>query len=187
MLEEIWEKYQKQIIITGITVPIVVMFFCILVGAGRNDSTDKMIGNNLTSSSSSTQSSSNSATQMASGQDKETHAQRLASSKIMVDVKGAVKSPGVYEVKSGMRIMDAIEIAGGMTKSADQRNINLATQLSDQQVVYVPIKGEIKNSDPSQLSAVGSSSISSSSPSTTDSSTEKIVNINTASKAELLT
>ncbi|CCG90139.1 competence ComEA helix-hairpin-helix repeat region domain protein [Pediococcus pentosaceus IE-3] len=105
----------------------------------------------------------------------------------MVDVKGAVKSPGVYEVKSGMRIMDAIEIAGGMTKSADQRNINLATQLSDQQVVYVPIKGEIKNSDPSQLSAVGSSSISSSSPSTTDSSTEKIVNINTASKAELLT
>lgn len=124
---------------------------------------------------------------MASGQDKETHAQRLASSKIMVDVKGAVKSPGVYEVKSGMRIMDAIEIAGGMTKSADQRNINLATQLSDQQVVYVPIKGEIKNSDPSQLSAVGSSSISSSSPSTTDSSTEKIVNINTASKAELLT
>lgn len=83
--------------------------------------------------------------------------------------------------------MDAIEIAGGMTKSADQRNINLATQLSDQQVVYVPIKGEIKNSDPSQLSAVGSSSISSSSPSTTDSSTEKIVNINTASKAELLT
>ncbi|WP_253269731.1 helix-hairpin-helix domain-containing protein [Pediococcus pentosaceus CGMCC 7049] len=59
--------------------------------------------------------------------------------------------------------------------------------MSDQQVVYVPIKGEIKNSDPSQLSAVGSSSISSSSPSTTDSSTEKIVNINTASKAELLT
>lgn len=187
MLEEIWEKYQKQIIITGITVTIVVMFFCILVGAGRNDSTDKMIGNNLTSSSSSIQSSSNSATPMASGQDKETHAQRLASSKIMVDVKGAVKSPGVYEVKSGMRIMDAIEIAGGMTKSADQRNINLATQLSDQQVVYVPIKGEIKNSDPSQLSAVGSSSISSSSPSTTDSSTEKIVNINTASRAELLT
>ncbi|PNG16025.1 transporter, partial [Streptomyces cahuitamycinicus] len=69
MLEEIWEKYQKQIIITGITVTIVVMFFCILVGAGRNDSTDKMIGNNLTSSSSSIQSSSNSATPMASGQD----------------------------------------------------------------------------------------------------------------------
>ncbi|MEE6658025.1 helix-hairpin-helix domain-containing protein [Pediococcus acidilactici] len=109
--------------------------------------------------------------------------------KLMVDVKGAVKNPGVYEVKPGMRVVDGIELAGGLTKSADRKNINMALQLSDQQVVYIPIKGEIKDFGPKQLmgSANNSGSASLASGSTSSSSTSDLVNINTADKAALLT
>lgn len=105
--------------------------------------------------------------------------------KLMVDVKGAVKKPGVYEVKPGMRVVDGIELAGGLTESADRKNINMALQLSDQQVVYIPIKGEIKDFDPKHLMGTagnaGNESLASSS------SAGELVNINTADKNALLT
>lgn len=63
---------------------------------------------------------------------------------IYVDVKGAVRNPGVYQVKSNMRICDAVDLAGGFNRSADKKQVNLAKRLTDQQVVYIPIRGEIK-------------------------------------------
>lgn len=63
-----------------------------------------------------------------------------------VDVKGAVRNPGVYQVKGNMRLIDAVELAGGFNSSADQKHINLAQKLTDQQIVYVPIRGEVKES-----------------------------------------
>jgi competence protein ComEA len=189
MLEEIWEKYQKQIIITGITVTIVVMFFSILVGAGRNDNAKSMIESSSTSSSRFIQSQSSMGVSAASSSSNPSVSRTPSvASKVMVDVKGAVKSPGVYEVKSGMRVVDAIEMAGGMTKSADRKNINLAMQLTDQQVVYIPLKGEIKDSDPSQLNSAATSGKSmTSGTASSANSTEQVVNINTATKEELLT
>ncbi|GCF94570.1 ComE operon protein 1 [Enterococcus florum] len=59
-----------------------------------------------------------------------------------VDVKGAINQPGLYRIKEGMRLMDAVELAGGFTKEADQKQINFAKLLSDQEVVYVPKNGE---------------------------------------------
>ena len=189
MLEEIWEKYQKQIIITGITVTIVVMFFSILVGAGRNDNAKSMIESSSTSSSRFIQSQSSMGVSAASSSSNPSVSRTPSvAAKVMVDVKGAVKSPGVYEVKSGMRVVDAIEMAGGMTKSADRKNINLAMQLTDQQVVYIPLKGEIKDSDPSQLNSAATSGKSmTSGTASSANSTEQVVNINTATKEELLT
>ncbi|MER2180951.1 MAG: helix-hairpin-helix domain-containing protein [Desemzia incerta] len=61
---------------------------------------------------------------------------------VYVDVKGAVKKPGVYAVSSDMRMMDVIEMAGGFLVSADQSQINLALKLVDQMVIYVPQIGE---------------------------------------------
>lgn len=60
----------------------------------------------------------------------------------VVDVKGAVNSPGVYEVTEGERMIDVIRDAGGFTKKADRKQINLAELLKDEMVVYVPVQGE---------------------------------------------
>ena len=53
-------------------------------------------------------------------------------SKIMVDIKGEVNSPGCYEIDSDKRVKDLIEIAGGLTKNASVDGINLSAKLSDE-------------------------------------------------------
>lgn len=62
--------------------------------------------------------------------------------KMVVDVKGAVLNPGVYSVKDEMRLIDAIEMAGGFLTEADSVVLNLSLRLQDQMVIYVPIIGE---------------------------------------------
>ncbi|MGX7203752.1 helix-hairpin-helix domain-containing protein [Enterococcus pingfangensis] len=59
-----------------------------------------------------------------------------------VDVKGAVKKGGMYQIAQGMRLMDAIELAGGFTAEADQNQINFSKLLADQEIIYVPKIGE---------------------------------------------
>ena len=61
---------------------------------------------------------------------------------ITVDVKGAVKSPGIYDLPVGSRINDAVLKAGGLTDNADSKSINLAQRISDEALVYVPTKEE---------------------------------------------
>ena len=61
---------------------------------------------------------------------------------ITVDVKGAVKSPGIYDLPVGSRINDAVQKAGGLTENADSKSINLAQRISDEALVYVPTKEE---------------------------------------------
>lgn len=61
---------------------------------------------------------------------------------IYVDVKGAVKSPGLYQVQAGDRVLDAIDLAGGLNDQADSKRINLSQRLQDQMVVYVPALDE---------------------------------------------
>jgi competence protein ComEA len=74
-------------------------------------------------------------------------------SAIFVDVYGAVMAPSVYELPSGSRVHDAIEIAGGLTDKADIRYINRAAALNDGDRVYVPTEAEIKEGDPLPASA----------------------------------
>ncbi|MEX0621379.1 MAG: ComEA family DNA-binding protein [Candidatus Woykebacteria bacterium] len=66
--------------------------------------------------------------------------------KIFVDVAGAVAKPGVYELDSGSRINDLVNMAGGFAKAADKtwisKNVNLAAKLADGQKIYIPAKGE---------------------------------------------
>lgn len=61
---------------------------------------------------------------------------------IFVDVKGAVKNPGVYQMKAGDRVKDALEAAGGLTDEADSQKVNLAKRLEDQMAIVVPKVGE---------------------------------------------
>ena len=61
---------------------------------------------------------------------------------IFVDIKGAVQNPGVYQMKVGDRVKDALDAAGGLTAEADSQKVNLAKRLEDQMVIVVPKVGE---------------------------------------------
>ncbi|MER2225696.1 MAG: helix-hairpin-helix domain-containing protein [Carnobacterium sp.] len=63
---------------------------------------------------------------------------------IYVDVKGAVYLPGVYEVTSEMRLIDAIELAGGFSDKANQNPVNLSLKLTDQMVIFIPEIGAVE-------------------------------------------
>ena len=104
---------------------------------------------------------------------KEEKEEPLEQDQITVDVKGAVKSPGIYDLPVGSRVHDAVQKAGGLTEEADSKSLNLAQKVSDEALVYVPSKGE---EAASQQAASGTS------PST---SKEKKVNLNKASLEEL--
>lgn len=63
-------------------------------------------------------------------------------SAIVVDVKGAIEKPGIYEVPDDTRVNEVIEMAGGFIKKADQSMVNLAQKVQDEMVIAVPKKGE---------------------------------------------
>ena len=90
---------------------------------------------------------------------------------ITVDVKGAVKSPGIYDLPVGSRVNDAVQKAGGLIDNADSKSINLAQKISDEALVYVPTKEEVANQE-SYSNATGNKE-------------SKKVNLNKASLEEL--
>ena len=63
--------------------------------------------------------------------------------KIKVDIKGAVNSPGVYELDDNSRVIDAINVAGGLTEDADISLINLSKKLTDEMVIIIYTTYEI--------------------------------------------
>ena len=101
---------------------------------------------------------------------KDERAENRHDEKIFVDVKGAVKHPGVFETTKDKRVKDLIEEAGGLLDDADTSTLNLSQKVKDQMVIYVLKHGE----KPKQIS-------DSSSSSNTD-----VININTANKEQLM-
>jgi competence protein ComEA len=59
-------------------------------------------------------------------------------SRLVVDVVGAVRRPGVYRLREGARIEDAVRKAGGPARSADLSLVNLAAPLADGMQIVVP-------------------------------------------------
>jgi competence protein ComEA len=62
---------------------------------------------------------------------------------IIVDIKGEVAQPGIYEVEIQSRINDVINLAGGFSAEADQTSVNLAQKVQDEMMIIVPKLGEI--------------------------------------------
>ena len=108
-----------------------------------------------------------------SSTEKEVKEEPLEQDLITVDVKGAVKSPGIYDLPIGSRVNDAVQKAGGLTEQADSKSLNLAQKVSDEALVYVPTKGE---ESASQQAGSGTAS---------STSKEKKINLNKASLEEL--
>lgn len=90
-------------------------------------------------------------------------AQNVTASKtsthFFVDIKGAVKKPGIYKATSKMRVADVVTAAGGLEKTADYNQVNLALKLTDQQVIYIPFKGEVEKKPPTTMEAGQSSTV----------------------------
>ncbi|HFI0028744.1 TPA: helix-hairpin-helix domain-containing protein [Streptococcus suis] len=99
-------------------------------------------------------------------------------SQLVVDVKGAVAKPGLYTLEVDARVNDAVEAAGGLTSQADPKSINLAQKLSDEAVVYVASKDE-------NISVVASTTASSAM--SQEEKNTSLVNLNTATEADLQT
>ena len=110
---------------------------------------------------------------------------------IVVYVCGAVNSPGVYELEATARINDAVAAAGGFNDQADKTYVNLAAALQDGMKLYIPTvqetaageeKGQSKSDDNLPTYDVAETV-------DTDSSdnTGGLININTASKEQLMT
>jgi len=68
--------------------------------------------------------------------------ENINDSKIVVDIKGAVKAPKEYELKAGSRVRDLIEIAGGLTPEADEEKIYFSKILEDEQCIKIYKIGE---------------------------------------------
>ena len=67
--------------------------------------------------------------------------------KCTVDIKGAVKNPGVYTVDCHNNIYDVIKIAGGLLETADTSVTNLAKEINNEMVIIIYTKEEVKNSN----------------------------------------
>ena len=62
---------------------------------------------------------------------------------LVIDVAGAVRRPGLYRLRSGSRIDDAIAAAGGPTAKAQLDTVNLAAPIADGEQVVVPGRGAV--------------------------------------------
>ncbi|PKG24498.1 helix-hairpin-helix domain-containing protein [Niallia nealsonii] len=98
---------------------------------------------------------------------------------VVVDVKGAVKRPGVYEALQGDRVVDIIKKAGGIKDQGEENGINLALKITDEMVIYVPYKGE-EGVEGSTESFVNTGGVTEN-----ESSNGEAVDLNQATAAEL--
>lgn len=64
--------------------------------------------------------------------------------KVKIDIKGYVVNPGVYELENNKKVIDAINMAGGLLENADTSRINLAKTLTDEMVIIIYSKEEIE-------------------------------------------
>lgn len=90
---------------------------------------------------------------------------------VTVDVSGAVATPSVVTLAEGSRVADAIDAAGGALPEADLAQLNRAARLTDGEKVHVPVAGE-------QVAGVAG-------PTDTGPTSQQLININTATEAEL--
>lgn len=76
---------------------------------------------------------------------KEEIVQTITPKTINIDIKGAIKKPGVYQVSTESIINDVVKLAGGFKSNAYTNGINLSKKVSDEMVIYIYTKTEVEN------------------------------------------
>ena len=189
-IREFIDEYLYQVLIGLVGIIVVFMFVIggLLISHGDKQTMDDA------SAVESTASQSGQATSQSTAQEstRPMASSSAAAQQMYVDVKGAVKNPGVYQINANMRVVDVINLAGGYNRSADKKQINLAQKLSDQQMIYVPIRGEkgapVTTTTAPQAPASGgdtAAEATSSAEGTSDAQSGQQINLNTADKAKL--
>ena len=125
--------------------------------------------------------------------------------KIKVDIKGAINSPGVYEVDEGTIVNELINMAGGIMSNATTKNMNLSRQLQNEMVVIIYTQNELETKENEISDVCYENDVDISScyqekqsiviPSAEENTTKKdnntsstsVVSLNNASKEELMT
>lgn len=101
--------------------------------------------------------------------------------KITAEISGSVVKPGVYELLANERVERLLILAGGFSQNADRgwiaKNLNQAAKVMDGQKIYIPKQGEVEISSTSRASSTGSSGVLG--------AQNQLININTATLAEL--
>lgn len=124
---------------------------------------------------------------------KEEKKEEVVSEKCYFDIKGEVKNPGVYSIECDKRIIDAINVSGGLTKNSDTSVLNLSKKIEDGMVIVIYSKKEVsdylntlKELD-DKSSICDNSNIENDACSDNNSSNNNsLININTASVSELM-
>lgn len=168
MIEDWIEKIKENKLVAGLAVMVLILSLALFASLAHSKSTRSQSDFPQISKTS----------QASKGNSSLSTAEKSAT--IVVDVKGAVKNEGVYELPAGSRVTDAIQKAGGFAVNANKKSVNLAQKLEDQAVVYVAANGEAVDE------VIDTSSSSGTQAGVSDSSQAK-VNLNTASKEELQT
>lgn len=113
---------------------------------------------------------------------------------IYVDIKGSVKKPNVYKLLKGSRVTDAIKEAGGLSKNANTRFINLSKILNDSDVIVIYSNDEIKKANKTNTIYVNTPCVCEEVKNDacikneeTSNNSNKLININTATIDELMT
>lgn len=130
IIRQVIKKYGKTILFPGIVLLILLYLFL------QQDSSNEEESLSITTIPQLEQSEQNNS-EAETAKDEEQSVK-----KVMVDVKGAVQYPGVYELTTDQRIVDAIKAAGGYTDKAQNQSINHAQKLQDEMAIYIPEIGE---------------------------------------------
>lgn len=107
---------------------------------------------------------------------------------IVIYITGEIKKEGIYELPENSRIADAIEKAGGINEQADLTQINLAYKLQDGMRIYIPKKAELNQENNIKTEDKTETIITKGNTKETENTqTNKKININKATQAELET
>ena len=172
MIEDLIEKAKQYKIALGLgLLGVIAAGFILLQGRDQGGTDVQQLTEQTSSSSSYMNEKSDKSNEISQAETED----RL----VTVDVKGAVKKPGVYQLQSNSRVHDALEKAAGITDEADLLSVNQAQKLSDEAVVYVAKVGE--NAVDVTTSAPASAT------SGTGQTKSGLVNPNTATEADFQT
>lgn len=179
--EKIFEfiKNNKKNIIIGVSILLVLIIpITIFLKDNEKESNDKQI--------------------VYSDIEKKDNVESIIEEFVYVDIKGMVKNPGIYKMNSSDRVNDVIIDAGGLLKGANTRYINLSKKVSDEMVIVIYSESEIEEKlsvidKVDEVPCLCESSINEScliNESVSEISEEqnsRLININTATKENLMT
>lgn len=117
---------------------------------------------------------------------KEKSEKKEVSDIVIVDIKGMVNNPGVYEVSSDSRVNDVISLAGGLKEGADTSTINLAKIVSDEMTIIIYSNEEILEKYKNEVCICDCPEINNDACIDNNKEEDKLININTASIDEII-